>query len=632
MKTWSLKDSTDLYQVASWGAGFFGINASGHVQVTPRGPDGPAIDLYELLPTLQERGLRLPLLVRFSDIVATRVRGLSKAFAKTIGDYAYEGRFRGVYPIKVNQQRHLVEEIVRFGAPHRIGLECGSKPELLIALALLDTPGALLVCNGYKDRAYVETALMAQRLGRTPILVIDRFPELDLVIRVSRELGIRPHIGVRARLTTRSVGKWAESSGERSKFGLSAAEIVEAVDRLRAEKMLDCLELMHFHIGSQITAIRAHKDALREACRIFVGLHAMGARPSMLDVGGGLGVDYDGSQTNFHSSMNYTMQEYANDVVSSIQEACDETQVPHPDIITEAGRSMVAHHSVLIFDVLGVSELRLATAPEPVTEDDPRVLQDLFEVWNTLSRKNPLEGWHDLVQLKEEAGTLFALGYLDLRARARVEKIYQAACEKLLRIVRELPQVPEELADLEKTLADTYYGNFSMFQSMPDHWGFKQLFPVMPIHRLEQEPTRRGVIADLTCDSDGKIGEFIDQHDVRKTLELHALNGAPYYIAVFLVGAYQEILGDLHNLFGDTHAVHVRVDDAGKTVIEHVVQGDKVREVLDYVEYDRTELLAKVAEAADAAVDRGELPSEEAQILLKRYEAALEETTYLSRE
>jgi arginine decarboxylase len=352
----------------------------------------------------------------------------------------------------------------------------------------------------------------------------------------------------------------------------------------------------------------------------------------MLDVGGGLGVDYDGSQTNFHSSMNYTVQEYANDVVSSIQEACDETHVPHPDIITEAGRSMVAHHSVLIFDVLGVSELRLATAPEPATEDDPRVLQDLYEIWTTLSRKNPLEGWHDLVQLKEEAGTLFALGYLDLRARARVEKLYQAACEKLLRIVRELPQVPEELADLEKALADTYYGNFSMFQSMPDHWGFKQLFPVMPIHRLEQEPTRRGVIADLTCDSDGKIGEFIDQHDVRKTLELHALNGAPYYIAVFLVGAYQEILGDLHNLFGDTHAVHVRVDDQGKTVIEHVVQGDKVREVLDYVEYDRAELLTKVAEAAEAAADRGELPREEAQILLKRYEAALEETTYLSRE
>ncbi|RIL01509.1 MAG: arginine decarboxylase [Proteobacteria bacterium] len=632
MRNWSIKDSAELYQVANWGAGFFGINERGHVQVTPRGPEGPAIDLYELIPVLQDRGLRMPLLARFSDIVASRVRGLSKVFAKAIGDYAYEGRFRGVYPIKVNQQRHVVEEIVRFGAPHRIGLEVGSKPELITALALLDTPGALLVCNGYKDRAYIETALLAQRLGRTPILVIDRFPELDLVIRVSRELGVRPHIGVRARLTTKSIGKWADSSGERSKFGLSAAEIVEAVDRLRADKMLDCLELLHFHIGSQITAIRAHKDALREACRIFVGLHAMGARPHLLDVGGGLGVDYDGSQTNFHSSMNYSMQEYANDVVSSVQEACDETGVPHPDIVTEAGRAMVAHHSVLIFDVLGVSELRLAETPEAATADDPRVVQDLYEIWSTLSRKNPLEGWHDLLQLKEEAGTLFALGYLDLRARARVEKLFQASCEKLLRIVRELPQVPEEFADLEKTLSDTYYCNFSMFQSLPDHWGFKQLFPVMPIHRLEHEPTRRGILADLTCDSDGKIGEFIDQHDVRTTLELHALNGAPYYIGVFLVGAYQEILGDLHNLFGDTHAVHVRVDDEGKTLIEHVVQGDKVREVLDYVEYEGAELVAKVEQTANALVERGELSHEEAQLLLKRYEQALEETTYLSRE
>ena len=632
MRNWSLKDSAELYQVANWGAGFFDINERGHVQVTPRGPEGPAIDLYELLPGLQERGLKMPLLVRFSDIVASRVRGLSRAFAKAIADYAYEGRFRGVYPIKVNQQRHVVEEIVRFGAPHRIGLEVGSKPELIIALALLETPGALLVCNGYKDRAYIETALLAQRLGRTPVIVIDRFPELDLVIRVSRELGIRPHIGVRARLMTKSVGKWADSSGERSKFGLSAAEIVEAVDRLRAEKMLDCLELLHFHIGSQVTAIRAHKEALREACRIFVGLHAMGARPSLLDVGGGLGVDYDGSQTNFHSSMNYSLQEYANDVVSSVQEACDETGVPHPDIVTEAGRAMVAHHSVLIFDVLGVSELRLAETPEAPGEDDPRVVQDLWEIWNTLSRKNPIEGWHDLLQLKEEAGTLFALGYLDLRARARVEKLFQAGCEKLLRIVRELPQVPEELEDIEKTLADTYYGNFSMFQSMPDHWGFKMLFPVMPIHRLEHEPTRRGIIADLTCDSDGKIGEFIDQHDVRKTLELHRLNGEPYYIGVFLVGAYQEILGDLHNLFGDTHAVHVRVDDEGRTLIEHVVQGDKVREVLDYVEYDRGELVAGVQETANAAIERGDLSHEESQLLLKRYEAALEETTYLSRE
>jgi arginine decarboxylase len=358
----------------------------------------------------------------------------------------------------------------------------------------------------------------------------------------------------------------------------------------------------------------------------------MGARPQLLDVGGGLGVDYDGSQTNFHSSMNYSVQEYANDVVSSIQEACDETGVPHPDLITECGRAMTAHHSVLVFDVLGVSELRHSETPQPVSEDDPKVLQDLFEIWNQMTRKNALESWHDLLQAREEAATAFSLGYLDLRLRARVEKLFQANCEKLLRIVRELPEVPEELEDLEKQLADTYFGNFSVFQSLPDHWGFKQLFPVMPIHRLDQEPTRRGTFADLTCDSDGKIGQFIDQHDVRDVLELHPLNGAPYYIGVFLVGAYQEILGDLHNLFGDTDAVHVRVDEAGRVHVAHVVGGDRVREVLEYVEYDRDSLVAQVKATIDRALEHGELELEEGSRLLKRYEQALEETTYLSRE
>jgi arginine decarboxylase len=632
MRTWTFRDSLETYQVANWGAGFFGIDEKGHVRVTPHGPDGPGVDLHQLVEELRASGLRLPMLVRFSDILASRVKGLVRCFARAMQEYGYEGRYRGVYPIKVNQQRHVVEEIVRFGAPHRIGLECGSKPELVIGAAVLDTPGALLVCNGYKDRAYIETALLAQRLGRTPILVIDRFQELELAVRIAREMGLRPHLGVRARLTTKGTGKWADSTGERAKFGLSAAEIVEAVDWLRGEKMLDCLELLHFHIGSQISAIRAHKDALREACRIYVGLHAMGAGVKLLDVGGGLGVDYDGSQTNFHSSMNYSVQEYANDVVSAIQEACDETGVPHPDLITEAGRAMTAHHSVLVFDVLGVSELRHSQAPQPVGEDDAKPLQALFEIHGQMTRKNALESWHDMLAAKEEAGTAFALGYLDLRARARVEKLFQACCEKLLHIVRELPQVPEELGDLEKMLADTYFGNFSIFQSLPDHWGFKQLFPVMPIHRLDQEPTRRGTFADLTCDSDGKIGQFIDQHDVRDALPLHTLNGAPYYIGVFLVGAYQEILGDLHNLFGDTDAVHVRVEPDGRANVAHVVGGDRVREVLDYVEYDRDSLVAQVKATVERLQERDELTLDEAGRLLKRYEQALEETTYLSRE
>jgi arginine decarboxylase len=632
MRAWTIRDSLELYNVPNWGRGFFSVNDAGHVEVRPRGADQPPIDLLSLVQDLGGRGVRSPMLIRFSDILASRVRGLSNAFKSAIGESQYRGRFRGVYPIKVNQQRRVVEEMVRFGSEHQIGLEAGSKPELLIALALLDTPGALIICNGYKDRAYVETALLAQRLGRTPIIVIDRFSELDLVIKTSSELGIRPHLGLRARLTTKGAGKWVESTGDRSKFGLGAAEIVEAVERLRADNMLDCLELLHFHIGSQITAIRAHRDALREASRVFVGLHQLGANPSILDVGGGLGVDYDGSQTNFHSSKNYSAQEYANDVVAEVQAACDLAGVAHPDIVTEAGRWMVAHHSLLVFDVLGVNELRNGRPLEPVSDVDEKVIRDLAEVWQNVSRKNVIEAYHDALQLKEDASTLFSHGSLDLRDRARVERLFWACCEKILKITRELPYVPEDLAGLEKGMADTYYANFSVFQSMPDHWAVKQLFPVMPIHRLHEEPTRRGVFADLTCDSDGTINQFIDQHDVKDVLELHPVNGEPYYIGVFLVGAYQEILGDLHNLFGDTDAVHVRMDEDGSYHVDHVVEGEAVHDVLDYVEYDRKDLVEKVRQTTETALRRGEITIEESTRLRRRYLQALEEYTYLSRD
>jgi arginine decarboxylase len=631
-RAWTVRDSLELYNVPNWGDGFFGINQAGRVEVKPRRGDGPAIDLLELTQDLKRRGLRTPLLVRFSDILASRVRGLCQAFRSAIDDYAYRGHYRGVYPIKVNQQRHVVEEIVQYGADQQVGLEAGSKPELLIALALLDTQDALIVCNGYKDRAYVELALLAQKLGRTPIVVIDRFHEIDLVIKTARELGIRPHLGVRARLSTKGAGKWIESTGERSKFGLSAIEIVNAVERLRAEDMLDCLDLLHFHIGSQITAIRAHKEALGEAARIFVGLHRLGARPSILDVGGGLGVDYDGSATNFHSSMNYSVREYANDVVSSIQAACDEAKIPHPDIVTESGRAMVAHHSVLIFDVLGVNEVRPTEAPQPVSDTDHKVLCELSEIWNGVSQKNVQESYHDLLQLKEEAATLFSLGYLDLQGRARVERLFWSCCDKIRRAVQELPYVPEDLQDLEKNLADTYYGNLSVFQSAPDHWAVKQLFPVVPIHRLDEEPTRRGIIADLTCDSDGKLDKFIDQRDVKDVLELHPYTGTPYYIGVFLVGAYQEILGDLHNLFGDTDAVHVRLLDSGGYNVEHVVEGDSVDEVLGYVQYDRLSLIEKVRRTIEDALRRDEITLEESARLRRRYQQGLEEYTYLSRD
>jgi len=632
MRGWTIRDSLELYHVPAWGAGFFSINQAGHATVRPRGASQDEIDLLSLVQDLEHRGLRTPLLIRFSDILASRVRGLSRAFERAIKEYGYQGLHRGVYPIKVNQQRHVVEEIVQYGASQRVGLEAGSKPELLVALALLDTPDAFIICNGYKDRTYVETALLAQRLGRTPIIVIDRFDEIDLLIKTSRELGIRPHLGIRARLTARGAGKWIESSGDRSKFGLSAMEIVDAVERLHSEGMVDCLELLHFHIGSQITAIRAHKDALAEASRIFVGLHELGARPRLIDVGGGLAVDYDGSRTNFHSSKNYTTQEYANDVVSFVQEACDEADVPHPDIITEAGRSMVAHHSMIVFDVLGVNEVRPREQPHPVSRDDPKILQDFADVRDGITKKNVQEAFHDAIQLKEEASTLFSLGYLDLRGRARVDRLFWSCCERIHRVASELPFVPEDLEDLEKTLSDTYFVNLSVFQSAPDHWAVKQLFPIMPIHRLQEKPTRRGILADLTCDSDGKIDQFIDTHDVKDVLELHPWSGERYYVGMFLLGAYQEILGDLHNLFGDTHAVHVTLSDEGGYEVGHVVEGDSVEDVLQYVQYDRQGLIEKVRRTIEGALRRGSISLEESARLRQRFEQGLHGYTYLARD
>ncbi len=627
---WTIRDSLDLYHVLNWGSGFFAINDAGAVEVRPRTNDERSIDLLELVENLGQRGVHTPLLIRFNDILDSRVRGLNSCFRKAIEEIDYRGAYRGVYPIKVNQQRHVVEELIQFGAPEKMGLEAGSKPELLIALALLDTPGALIICNGYKDRAYVETALLAQRLGRTPIIVVDRFHEIDLILKTSRELGIRPQLGIRARLSTKGAGRWVESTGDRSKFGLSSMEIVAAVDRLASEDMLDCVELMHFHIGSQITAARAHKDALGEASRIFVGLHEMGASPSLIDVGGGLGVDYDGSRTNFHSSKNYSMQEYANDVVSFIQEACDAANVPHPDIVTESGRALTAHHSVLIFDILGVNEVLNDSRTAKVGDDDPKVLRDLAEVWSDTSIEDVQESYHNAQLLKEEASTMFSLGYLDLRDKARVEHLFAKCCEKILGLLRELPNVPEDLADFETGLADTYYGNFSVFQSAPDHWAVKQLFPVMPIHRLDEQPTRRGIFADLTCDSDGKIDQFINPREAKHLIELHPWTGAPYYIGVFLVGAYQEILGDLHNLFGDTNAVHVKLDDAGGYTIDHVVEGDTVEDVLAYVQYERRPLIEKVRQIIEDALRRNEISLEESARLLKRYEQGLKGYTYLS--
>jgi len=629
LRAWTVKDSLELYNVNGWGRPFFGINDAGHVEVTPAGPGSTRIDLRDLVEDLRSRGLNLPLLIRFSDILRTRVEMLAGAFQQAIAENDYKGAYRGVYPIKVNQQRHVVEELIEYGRPFNLGIEAGSKPELLVALALQDNPEALILCNGYKDRAYIETALLAQKLGRRVFITMDRLAELDTVIAASRELGIRPFIGVRARLTTKGAGKWVESTGDRSKFGLTTAEMVRAVERLREEGMLDCLQLLHFHIGSQITAIRAIKDALREASRIFVELHALGANMRLLDCGGGLGVDYDGSQTNFHSSVNYSLLEYAADVVSQIAETCNTAGVPHPDIVTESGRALTAHHSVLVFNVLDANQMLVGQIPESLAKDEHRVIEQLYETYAGVSRKNFQEAYHDALQLKEEAITAFNLGLLDLKARARVEELFYATCERILKIVRDLPYVPDELEGLERQLSDTYYCNFSLFQSLPDHWAVRQLFPTMPIDRLDKAPSRRAVLADLTCDSDGKMDQFIDLRDVKHFLPLHPVNGGPYYVATFLVGAYQEILGDLHNLFGDTDAVHVKVDGDHYRV-EHVVEGDSVAEVLSYVQYSKDDLVSRVRRAMEEALRERRLTPAESGRLMRRYEEGLEGYTYLT--
>jgi len=629
LRAWTVKDSLELYNVNGWGRDFFTVNDAGHVEVTPSGNGSARIDLRELVEDLRSRGLNLPLLIRFSDILRTRVEQLCGSFQQAIAENDYKGVYRGVYPIKVNQQRHVVEELTEYGRPFNLGLEAGSKPELLVALALQDNPEALILCNGYKDKAYIETALLAQKLGRKVVITMDRVAEIDTILAAARDLDIRPVIGVRARLATKGAGKWVESTGDRSKFGLTTSEMVATVDRLRGEGMLDCLQLLHFHIGSQITSIRAIKDALREASRIFVELHALGASMKYIDCGGGLGVDYDGSQTNFHSSVNYTLQEYAADVVSQIAEACNSKGVPHPDIITESGRALVAHHSVLIFNVLGTNEMLVGQIPETLGRTEPPVIHQLYDTYQGVSRKNFQEAYHDALQLKEEAITAFNLGLLDLKARARVEQLFYATCEKILKIVRDLPYVPDDLEGLEKQLSDTYYCNFSLFQSLPDHWAVRQLFPTMPIDRLNRQPSRRAVLADLTCDSDGKVDQFIDLRDVKNFLELHQVNGEPYYIGAFLVGAYQEILGDLHNLFGDTDAVHVKLDGDDYRV-EHVVEGDSVAEVLTYVQYSKDDLMSRVRRAVEIALRDKRLTPAESGRLMRRYEEGLEGYTYLT--
>ncbi|HMF41869.1 MAG TPA: biosynthetic arginine decarboxylase [Polyangia bacterium] len=630
-RKWTVADSAEVYGVKYWGHNYFSVAESGNVQANPAGADGPAIDLKELVDEVARRGIGLPLLIRFSDVLRSRIVELNETFKNAIAEYGYKGEFKGVYPIKVNQHRYVVEEIIRFGRPYHYGLEAGSKPELLAVMAMLDDEDALIVCNGYKDEEYIETALMASKLGRTVLIVVEKFSELGLIAETAKKIGVRPRIGIRVKLAAKGSGRWEASGGDRSKFGLSTREVVEAINFLRANDLLNCFELLHFHLGSQISAIRAVKNALREAGRFYVEVCKLGAPLKYFDAGGGLGVDYDGSQTNFASSMNYTTQEYANDIVFSLQEICDAANVPHPTIVTESGRAVVAHHSMLVVDILGVGEFDVGKAPDKLPRDATRVVKNLFETYKEVSRKNVLESYHDALEYKEEALQLFNLGNLTLTERVVAEDVFWAICQKLLKIVREMREVPEELEGLERALSDTYFCNFSMFQSLPDIWAIDQLFPIMPIHRLGEEPTRRAVLADITCDSDGKIDHFIDRRDVKAVLELHPVNGHDYYLGIFLIGAYQEILGDLHNLFGNTNTVHVSLAEGGGYQIEHVVTGDTVTDVLKYVSYSREDMVARVRRFAELAVRANRMTLEETRSMLRMYEEGLAGYTYLER-
>jgi arginine decarboxylase len=626
-----LAKSEERYLIKGWGEPYFRINAQGHVEVRPDPEQDRGIDLYELSQQLAARGLALPLLIRFPNILKDRIKLINQCFQRAISEYAYQSTYRGVFPIKVNQQRHLVDEVVESGRDFHFGLEAGSKPELLIALAAMESEDGFIICNGYKDFAYMETALVAQRFDNTVIVVLERIEELDIVLRASDKLGIRPMIGVRAKLAARGMGQWADSAGDRAKFGLTTSEIVQVVDELARREMLDCVRLLHFHLGSQVSSIIPVKNAMREASQIYCELVKMGCAMGFLDVGGGLAVDYDGSKTDFRASMNYAVQEYAYDVVASIQEGCDRAGVSHPTIVSESGRAVAAYQSVLLFDALGVDRIGFGEVVPP-GDGEHRIVKGIYETYKGISPKNLQESYHDSTQALEESRSLFKFGYLSLRELGRAEKLHWQCCEKIHAMLGRIAKVPEELQELGDKLSSIYYCNFSLFQSAPDIWAMDQLFPVMPIHRLGEEPTVKARLADLTCDSDGVIETFIDVEEVRRTIDLHPLReNEPYVIGMFLAGAYQEILGDLHNLFGDTNAVHVRLEDYGYSVT-NVIKGDAIDEVLRYLQYDPEDMVERVRKQAERALSNGRMTLSQLRSFMRHYEESLKGYTYLTSE
>lgn len=632
MRKWRIEDSAELYNINGWGLKYFSINDKGHVAVTPR--EGSAsVDLKELMDELQVRDVTSPVLLRFPDILDNRIEKISKCFQQAADEYDYTAKNFIIYPIKVNQMRQVVEEIVSHGKKFNIGLEAGSKPELHAVLAINTDENSLIICNGYKDENYVELALLAQKMGRRIFLVVEKLNELRLIADISKRLKIRPNIGIRIKLASSGSGKWEESGGDGSKFGLNSSELLEALDFLEKAKMTDCLKLIHFHIGSQITKIRRIKNALKEASQFYVQLQNMGFHVEFVDIGGGLGVDYDGTRSSSsESSMNYSIQEYVNDSVSALVDACAKNNLPQPNIITESGRSLTAHHSVLVFEVLETTSLPIWDEKEELGENPHELVDELYKIWDNMNQPRLLESWHDALQIREEALDLFGLGLLDLRTRAQIEQLFWSVAREVNEIASDMKHAPEELRKISKLLPDKYFCNFSLFQSLPDSWSIDQLFPIMPISRLDERPDRTATIQDITCDSDGKINNFISSHGANSHLAVHALNNKePYYIGVFLVGAYQEILGDMHNLFGDTNAVHVSVYK-DRYEIDQVIDGETVAEVLDYVQFSPKKLVRSVETWVTSSMKAGIITPEEGREFLSNYRSGLYGYTYLEND
>ena len=629
MRKWRIEDSEELYNITGWGTSYFSINDAGHVVVTPR-RDGVTVDLKELVDELQLRDVASPMLLRFPDILDNRIEKMSSCFKQAAEEYGYKAENFIIYPIKVNQMRPVVEEIISHGKKFNLGLEAGSKPELHAVIAVNTDSDSLIVCNGYKDESYIELALLAQKMGKRIFLVVEKMNELKLIAKMAKQLNVQPNIGIRIKLASSGSGKWEESGGDASKFGLTSSELLEALDFMESKGLKDCLKLIHFHIGSQVTKIRRIKTALREASQFYVQLHSMGFNVEFVDIGGGLGVDYDGTRSsNSEGSVNYSIQEYVNDSISTLVDVSDKNGIPHPNIITESGRALTAHHSVLIFEVLETATLPEWDDEEEIAPDAHELVQELYSIWDSLNQNKMLEAWHDAQKIREEAIDLFSHGIVDLKTRAQIERLYWSITREINQIAGGLKHAPDEFRGLSKLLADKYFCNFSLFQSLPDSWAIDQIFPIMPIQRLDEKPERSATLQDITCDSDGKIANFISTRNVAHYLPVHSLKKTePYYLAVFLVGAYQEILGDMHNLFGDTNAVHVSVNEKGYN-IEQIIDGETVAEVLDYVQYNPKKLVRTLETWVTKSVKEGKISLEEGKEFLSNYRSGLYGYTYL---